>query len=43
MKKTKAISDVAEAAGELREEYRFDYAKAKPNQTALRTCLTNPA
>ena len=34
MKKTKAISDVAEAAGELREEYRFDYAKAKPNRFA---------
>jgi len=33
MKKT-AISPVANSGGELREEYRFDYTKAKPNRFA---------
>lgn len=34
MKKTRATSHFAEAADELREEYRFDHAKAKPNRFA---------
>lgn len=33
MKKT-AISHVANSGDELREEYRFDYTKAKPNPFA---------
>jgi len=33
MKRT-AISHVVERADELRQEYRFDYTKAKPNRFA---------
>lgn len=34
MKKTQAISHVADPGDELRGEYRFDYTKAKPNRFA---------
>jgi hypothetical protein len=36
MKKTSINSHFADAGDELREEYRFDYAKAKPNRFAGR-------
>ena len=34
MKKPRARKPVAKSAGELGDEYRFDYAKAKPNRFA---------
>lgn len=34
MKKPRARKPVAKLAGELGDEYRFDYAKAKPNRFA---------
>ena len=36
MKKANAVSHVADPGDELREEYRFDYTKAKPNRFAGR-------
>ena len=38
MKKPRARKPVAKSAGELGDEYRFDYAKAKPNK-ALRSLI----
>ena len=32
MKKNSTTNHVSEACDQLREEYRFDYAKAKPNR-----------
>ena len=37
MKKTSRSSNKRTGADELRPEYRFDYAKAKPNRFAGRT------
>ena len=34
MKRTSVTSHVADLGDELREEYRFDYAKVKPNRFA---------
>ena len=34
MKKTSSTRHVADAGGDLRDEYRFDYGKAKPNRFA---------
>jgi hypothetical protein len=34
MKKTRTTRHVADEPDELREEYRFDYTKAKPNRFA---------
>ena len=34
MKKPRARKPVAKSAGELGDEYRFDYARAKPNRFA---------
>lgn len=37
MKKTKTVSHASEEADGLREEYGFDYAKAKPNRFAAQS------
>jgi hypothetical protein len=34
MKRTASSHDVADPGNELRQEYRFDYTKAKPNRFA---------
>ena len=34
MKNTKSVKHIAIAADEMRDEYQFDYSKAKPNRFA---------
>ena len=34
MKNTKSVEHIAIAADEIRDEYQFDYSKAKPNRFA---------
>jgi hypothetical protein len=40
MKKEPALKAKAAVSGELRDEYRFDYSKAKPNRFASRVDKT---
>ena len=34
MKNTESVKQTADAADEMRDEYQFDYSKAKPNRFA---------